>query len=289
MDDIRYSEFLFLRAVAQGDIQWINPVAIRPQILEPIQKGCRGLYDQMAVAALESLHVRLDNEKLARLVLRLRGEASETSNMRTAFNHWEWSDPRKTLQLALHSSASERVLITYQGLQRIEELRDLLKRDRILEGFGVLLDKRYFRQDLEDALKRSTDTAVSVLYGDMDNFKRINDQFGHDAGDVVMKSYLECVRDGLGQFGTGYRGVGDETVGLIVGQDAARAEQICEDIRKRVAALQCEHKGQKLPPVSASIGLATTPPADRSMELESLADQRQQKAKQGGKNKVVSS
>lgn len=286
MDDIRYSEFLFLRGVAANEIQMCNYDSLRTHNLGVSSSV---ISFEMALAALEDLHIQIDNSILRYLVFRLRGELPERCDKAAHFPIGQWLNPREGLETGLRGDTSHRIRITYRGLQRIEDLRDLLKRDRILERFGVLLDIRYFRQDLEDALKRSADTAVSVLYGDMDNFKRINDQFGHDAGDVVMKSYLECVRDGLGQFGTGYRGVGDETVGLIVGQDAARAQQICEDIRKRVEVLKCEHKGQKLPPVSASIGLATTPPADRSMELESLADQRQQKAKQSGKNKVVSS
>ncbi len=287
MNDVRYSEFLFLQRIATGDIQWINRSAIKPESLAPLLTGCRGLYEQMAVAALENLHIQLDDENLTNLVFRLRGEIPERCSYAAVFKDWEWNNPRKTLERALQTQNCHRVLITYRGLQRIETLREQLQQDRILEPFKILLDLRYFRQDLEDAIKRSTDTAVSVLYGDMDHFKRINDGFGHEAGDVVMKAYLECVRDGLGQFGTGYRGRGDETVGLIIGQDAARSGQIAEDIRKRVEALQCEHKGVKLPKVSASIGLATTPPAERSMELESLADQRQAKAKERGKNKVI--
>ena len=286
MEDIRYSEFLLLRGVASGEIQSCNYDSLQANALG---FNSRDLCQEMVIAALEDLHIRLDNTNADRLVLRLRGELPERTQLAGAFPHWQWENPREGLKEALRGGGIQRPRITYRGLQRIETLREQLKRDRILEPFGVLLDVRYFQRDLEDALKRSSDTVVSVLYGDMDNFKRINENFGHEAGNVVMKAYLECVCDGLGSFGTGYRGRGDETMGLIIGQDAARSEQIAEDIRKRVEALQCEHKGAKLPNVSASIGLATTPPAERSMELESLADHRQAKAKKGGKNQVVSS
>lgn len=286
MDDIRYSEFLFLRGVAANEIQMCNYDSLRTHNLG-VSSSVIGF--EMALAALEDLHIQIDNSNLRYLVFRLRGELPERCEQAESFPPRLWKNPREGLETGLRGDTTHRIRITYRGLQRIEDLRDLLKRDRILEPFGVLLDLRYFRRDLEDALKRSPDTTVAVLYGDMDHFKRINDDFGHDAGDLVMKSYLECVRDGLGQFGTGYRGRGDETVSLILGQDIERVKQICEDIRRRVAAIQCEHKGQKLPPVSASIGLASTPPADRSMELESLADQRQKKAKDGGRNQVVSS
>ena len=71
---------------------------------------------------------------------------------------------------------------------------------------------RYFVRALEEALHRPADVPVSVLRLDMDNFKRINEEFGHPAGDVVMKSYLEAVRDSLHPDGIAYRGRGDEIV-----------------------------------------------------------------------------
>jgi len=121
----------------------------------------------------------------------------------------------------------------------------------------------------------------------MDGFKTVNDRFGHSAGDVVMKAYLEAVREGIGMFGDAYRGSGDETVALILGQGHDRAAQIAEEIRTRVSQLRCEHKGQALPPVSASIGVATTPPEERNRDVYPIADRRQRAAKEHGKNRVV--
>src|SRR5581483_2599005 len=174
------------------------------------------------------------------------------------------------------------------GLRRIQELRDLLKRDRILEPLGVLLSMQYFHRDLEDALGRPTDLSVSVLHIDMDNFGIINKMEGYAAGDVVMKAYLEVVHRVVGNFGAGYRGTGDEVRVLIPGQGHQRASEFAEAIRKEVEALRCEFKEKKLPLVTASIGVATTPPEARALELQNLADSRQLQAKKGGKNRVVS-
>ena len=138
----------------------------------------------------------------------------------------------------------QRVRITFRGLRRIEELRDLFRRDRILEQFGVLLDVRYFRRDLQEAINRSSDVGVSVIYADMDNFKPINDKYGHDAGDVVMKSYLEVVRDHVADFGTSYRALGDETLALIVGQQDKAVLGIAEAIRGGVEELRAATKGR---------------------------------------------
>ncbi|HEY1718992.1 MAG TPA: diguanylate cyclase [Verrucomicrobiae bacterium] len=100
-------------------------------------------------------------------------------------------------------------------------------------------DIRYF----EDALQRASDISVSVLYADMDHFKPINTKFGQSAGDVVMKAYLEVVRDCLGLFGTAYRGVGDEVAALVIGQGHKRAVELAETIRKGIESLHLDYKG----------------------------------------------
>src|SRR5437588_1030064 len=181
MDDVRYSEFLFLQAVANGKLELFNP-------LDQVQQealGVKGhLYVEMAVAALEDLSIRIDNPSGQQLVGRLRGEAHTECPI--DLPPYYWKDPRHGLTSLLNGQSLQRIRITYRGLRRIEELRELLRRDRILEHFGILLDLRYFRHDLQDAINRSRDLAVSVIYGDMDNFGKINKKFGQEAGDVVM-------------------------------------------------------------------------------------------------------
>jgi PleD family two-component response regulator len=60
-------------------------------------------------------------------------------------------------------------------------------------------------------------------------------------------------------------------------------------IRKGVESLRCEYKGTILPKVTASLGVATTPPEDRKMELQNLVEARKQKAKDNGRNQIVAS
>lgn len=244
------------------------------------------MYEDLVVTLLEDLHVRFHEQHLALLVARLRGEVFPDAPRPGQFYDYEWASPREAIYNRLRVSVCQ-LHITYRGLRRIEELRELLRRDRILEHFGVLLDLRYVHADLQDCLRRSAELPVSVIYADMDKFKPINDKFGHDAGDVVLKSYLEVVRDTLGSFGTGYRGRGDEVIAIIVGQGHERAVEIAEKIRSAVEAIKCEFRGKSLPSVTASIGVATTPPESRSMGLQSVAEERNRQAKELGRNRVV--
>jgi diguanylate cyclase (GGDEF)-like protein len=240
---------------------------------------------------IEDLYVEFRTSDMQRFVPRLRGELirADLVSPPPGIPDYLWNNPREGIHDVLHQQSLQGLEITYRGLRRIEELRDLLKRDRILEDFGVLLSIRYFRRDFEDALQRTSDVSVSVIYADMDNFGVINKKHGQGAGDVVMKAYLEVVRDCLGSFGEGYRGVGDETCALILGQGHARAVEIAETIRKRVGELKCSHNGTTLPKVTASIGVATTPPENRSLDVETCSQSRQSKAKEQGKDQVVAS
>lgn len=286
MEDIRYSEFIFLQSIATGQFKHFNHGDSTQ--LKAVGFNSTTMYLEMAIAALQDLHIRIRNDAIENLAARLRGELPHESPARQSLLDWEWNYPRRGLETRLRTQTLHEVEITYRGLQRMEDLRELLRRDRILEFFGILLDLRYFRPDLMSALQGSTDTPVTVLYADMDNFGQINKKFGQAAGDVVMKAYLEAVRDELGEFGNGYRSLGDETVSLIVGQEHDRSVELAEAIRSRVKAMQCNYKGKDLPRVSASIGVATTPPEGRTADVIDIAEERKRKAKEAGKNCVVS-
>ena len=284
MEDVRYSEFIFLQKLATGspdfDLFRGHPDQAKVVGLTP------SMYEDMAVTLLQELYVRFHDEDKRLIVARLRGELSPDYPRPGNFQDYQWANPRELIHEVLTRQCVYKLDITYHGLRRIEELRELLRRDRILERFGVLLDFRYIHNDLLDALHRPPDTPISVLYADLDKFKPINDEFGHDAGDVVLKAYLEIVRDTLGSFGTGYRGTGDEVVAIVTGQGHERAVNIAEKIRKAVETMECEYKGKRLPNVTASIGVATTPPESRTVEIESVAEERNRQAKRAGTNRV---
>lgn len=284
MEDIRYSELQFLQALANRSIENFN---YQDEKQKKIAANILGMYSEMVITLVEDSYVRFENQNCQLLVAQLRGELAQNFSKPRDFHQHQWDNPRATLDYILLQGVLQPLRITYRGLRRIEELRDLLRHERILEDFGVLLSVRYFRRDFQDALQRTSDVAVSVLYADMDDFGKINKQFGQTAGDVVMKAYLEVVRDKLGLLGEAYRGVGDEVVAIVIGQGHQRAIEFGEAIRKGVESLHCEYKSIALPQVTASIGVATTPPEERKFEVETLAESRKRQAKENGKNRVI--
>jgi diguanylate cyclase (GGDEF)-like protein len=281
MDDIRYSEMLFLQAVLNRNVNWIHPSNIS---IPDSFKISPEFFFGMVETLLEDMYVTFEQRHYQELVWRLRGE--HVVERPAGLTEQEWIKPRTAVRDILQGNNSYILHLTYRGLRRIEELRDMLKRDRILDDFGVLLSMRYFDRDLQDALGRASDISVSVIRSDMDDFGQINKQISHEAGDEVMKAYLQAVRDALGDLGTAYRGVGDETVSIIIGQGHQRAVEVAHGIRDRIRLLKLEYKGKPLPRVTASVGVATSPPAPRSHDVHTLAEAAQRKAKVG-KDRVV--
>ena len=284
-DDTRYAEFQFLRALANRSIECFN---YQDEKQRRILSSLPVPYPDVLITLAEDAYVKFEDQKLQWLAGRLRNEIPVSSVVSGHYLNYEWENPRAALENKLTSDTLQNIRITYRGLRRIEELRDVLRNERILDDYGVLLSMRYFRRDFEDALHRSSDVSVSILYVDMDDFGSINKEHGQPAGDVVMKAYLEVVRDKLGLLGEAYRGVGDEVAAIIIGQGEERVIELAEAIRKGVAAINCEYKGVSLPKVTASIGVATSPPSERTLELEPLAESRKRLAKKKGKNRVVS-
>jgi diguanylate cyclase (GGDEF)-like protein len=282
VDDARYAELLFLQSLPKGTSEAFNHT-------DPRKAEATGLnptmFIEMVLTMAEEMYIAFDDQKPQLLVAKLRGES--TMGVPGSMIKYDWENPREALARLFIGNSLQRLRLTYRGLRRINELREVLARDQILEPFGVLTSMQYFRKELQDALRLSDHTAVSVLYADMDHFKRVNTKFGQSAGDVVMQAYLKVVQVQMGLFGKGYRGVGDEVAVLIKGQGHERAVEFAEKIRAGVEALACKYEGHVLPPVTASISVATTPPEDRKMELETLAEDRKRKAKETGRNKVI--
>lgn len=285
MTDIRYSELLFLRALATKKIEVFNPYDLGQT--KGFRLPSRNYYTEMAATLIEDLCVSFKNDETQLLVAKLRGELGGKQGVPHRFPDYYWINPRDGLLKILNGQSLEQLQVTYRGLRRIEELREVLRRDRILDPLGILLSIQYFLNDLRDALSLQPDMTISVMHVDMDNFKRINSIMGYKAGDVVMKAYLEAVRDGAGMLGTAYRGVGDEVAVIVPGQSHQRVVELAEQIRQNIGALDCELDGTELPRVTASIGVATTPPEARTENVEILSQDRQRRAKKEGKDRVV--
>ena len=147
-----------------------------------------------------------------------------------------------------------------------------------LTGLG---NHRHFHDRLERDLA-GTSTQVfplSLCLVDIDDFKRVNDRFGHPAGDKVLAQLATKMR----QSGEAFRLGGDEFAILLPGRDEESASLVAEAIRERIATLELDHAGT----ATISAGIATLPKEGIARdELVRRADSALYWAKEYGKNQV---
>jgi diguanylate cyclase (GGDEF)-like protein len=151
-----------------------------------------------------------------------------------------------------------------------------------LASFKVLRD----RLATEVARARRTGERFAVLFMDLDNFKQVNDKFGHEAGNAVLKSTAqECghhirTTDLAGRYG------GDEFVLVLVGTGQEGARGVGEKVRSAVEAIG-QRLGYPAGLVTASIGVAEYRPDREDEDVLVAADRALYRAKAAGRNQVA--
>jgi diguanylate cyclase (GGDEF)-like protein/putative nucleotidyltransferase with HDIG domain len=160
----------------------------------------------------------------------------------------------------------------------IASLADAAHRDSLTE----LLNRRGFEEvfDLELERARRAETPLSLIVGDLDRFKRVNDEQGHAAGDAALKRVARTIRSAKRRFDSAARIGGEEFAVLAANSDEHGAYMLAERIRAEVGA---GHDG-----LSVSFGVATFPLHGGSSEaLLRAADQALYAAKRLGRNRTV--
>ena len=128
----------------------------------------------------------------------------------------------------------------------------------------------------------------ALLFIDLDNFKPINDRYGHLSGSLVLKQVAAILTDGLREIDSVFRYGGDEYVVMLLGAGSASGYLAAERIRGRLAAHPFVAEGGDVVHVTASIGVAAYPEHGTEREaLIRIADQCMYRSKHGGKNRVV--
>ena len=135
---------------------------------------------------------------------------------------------------------------------------DKLQREANTDGLTGCYNKTYFNNKLDLEVKKSklTGSPLSLIIFDLDHFKHLNDNYGHDAGDYVLKEKAQLLRDnGIRKQDVFARYGGEEFVVLLPNTNLKQAFEIAERLRKLVESHEFIYDGQRLP-VTASIGVA---------------------------------
>lgn len=152
-----------------------------------------------------------------------------------------------------------------------------------------LYNRRFFTEVIEAELHRSSRfrSYVSLLVVDIDHFKKVNDIYGHQAGDKVLSAVAEKLREGLRTYDIASRYGGEEFVLVLPNTPLDKAMEVAERLRKAVQSLSFLIPLDRVE-VTVSIGLAAFPTqhVDCFNALFTRADAALYRAKQNGRNRV---
>ncbi len=168
----------------------------------------------------------------------------------------------------------------------LQQLYDASVKDALTGAYN----REHFEERLkvEVAYANRHSTTVSLVMFDLDHFKKVNDTYGHQAGDAVLVAVSKIVSHGLRTEDVFARYGGEEFAIVLRGIDLKGAAAVSERIRQRLAANPVPFEQHRIE-VSMSVGCAalTCCPEVSTTTLVAIADRRLYAAKRGGRNRVV--
>ncbi|MGD1075713.1 MAG: sensor domain-containing diguanylate cyclase, partial [Thermodesulfovibrionales bacterium] len=208
---------------------------------------------------------------------------------------------RELLGILIFLSEEDRALNSYQ-LELLEVLGNQaslslanakfhheLERMAITDGLTGLYNHRHFQEKLSSEfrrLRRFSDP-LSLLLVDIDFFKKVNDSYGHPAGDVILRGVAEIIRGTVRNTDIPARYGGEEFAAILLGTNHDGARKMAERLRRAVIEQRFSIDGKDLT-VTVSIGAATSPhDAETHEQIIEKADQALYHAKRTGRNRCV--
>lgn len=173
----------------------------------------------------------------------------------------------------------------YLSMREITKQHYLLKNLATIDHLTGLNNRTLLQSALEIAIHQSsrTKTAMTLLMIDIDHFKKINDEHGHDIGDMALISVAKYLKKSIRASDMLFRIGGEEFLVLLHNTDEIDGKELAEKMRKGVEQLNLvpDHS------ITISIGISTLQPGMDWKEWMKISDNNMYRAKSGGRNRVV--
>ena len=185
----------------------------------------------------------------------------------------------------LASVLAEQVALALGNLK----LRESLRNQSICDPLTGLFNRRYMEESLEREFSRAqrNKSSLAILMMDIDNFKRFNDTFGHQAGDALLRALGDFLKRTTRGQDIACRFGGEEFAFVLTDSSLPGALQRAEAMRQEVKQLGVAYGGQLLGSITISMGVAVFPEHGTTMgEVVRAADQALYHAKRKGRDRV---
>jgi len=148
-------------------------------------------------------------------------------------------------------------------------------------------NKWHFDETLAKEVHRAAGrgTSLGLIVLDIDHFKRVNDTFGHPAGDLVLAKVAETIKAWLSPESVFCRVGGEEFAVIAPGMDRSAVLGVAEQIRVAIEGVSLDHEGRSIA-VTVSLGVAELAPAEGPNDLYRRADEKLYASKAAGRNRV---
>jgi diguanylate cyclase (GGDEF)-like protein len=167
-------------------------------------------------------------------------------------------------------------------------LHRIVERQALVDGLTGVSNRRHCEEALTSEISRADrlGTTLTLVLADLDDFKAINDQHGHAAGDDVLREFAEVLRATLRDSDIAGRWGGEEFLLLLPGADAVGGAQLADRVRASLAERSFLGNDGAVVSVTCSFGVAQHQAGGDERELFAAADRALYRAKREGKNRV---
>lgn len=183
---------------------------------------------------------------------------------------------------------SQELRVRLRAGQRLVELNEQLRIKATRDGLTGAFNRAHILELLEREMTRAARSglATGLLMMDVDHFKKVNDTYGHSAGDAVLVEVSQRLANGIRGFDLLGRVGGEEFLAVLPECDIPEATIVAERLRQSLVASPIQTKSATLD-VTISVGVAAVPPApDAIDEFLGMADAALYEAKRSGRNRV---